>query len=160
MKNNKRISLIASSLIAIIITTSPYLLYFHKSIDPNIENLETIFGTIRGGHYKFAQSYIYFLFAKLVPLILLFIWFITNKHWWVHALIIPIVVYLFQLIAVFNDSTKYVDEVEFIYTLPIATIVMGLLYFLRSKLSIYLQAVDLKKEMDDNMQIPKKNLNN
>ncbi|SFS29683.1 hypothetical protein [Lutibacter maritimus] len=156
MKNKKRLSLIASSLIAIIIITIPYLLYFHKSIDPDIENLETIFGTIRGGHYKFAQSFIYFLFAKLVPLILLFIWFITNKHWWVHALIIPITVYLFQLIGIFNDSLKYVDEVEFIYTVPIAAVIMGLLYFVRSKISIYIQAVDLKKEMDDNMKIPKK----
>lgn len=155
MKNNKNISLIASSIIVILIIASPYLLYFHKSIDPTIENLETVFGTIKGGHYKYAQAYIYFLFAKLVPLILLFIWFITNKHWWVHALIIPIVVYLFQMIAIFNDSLRYVDEVEFIYTVPISAIVMAILYFIRSKMAIYLQAVDLKKEMDENMKIPK-----
>ena len=55
-----------------------------------------------------------------------------------------------------NDTVLYVDEIEFIYTVPIATIIMALLYFLRSKLSIYIQAVDLKKEMDDNMKIPTK----
>ena len=33
---------------------------------------------------------------------------------------------------------------------------MILLYFLRSKMSIYIQAVDLKKEMDENMKVPQK----
>ncbi len=98
----------------------------------------------------------YLFFAKFVPLLLLLIWFITNKHWWVHALIIPISVYLFQLISVINDSEQYADEVDFIYTVPIAAIVVVILYFIRSKIVIYILAVDLKKEMDDNMQIPKK----
>ncbi|MBI9042647.1 hypothetical protein [Lutibacter sp.] len=155
MKSNKKNSLIASSIIMILILFSPYLMYLHKSIPADLENFETIFGVIKGGHYKYAQVFIYFLLAKLSPLILLFLWFITCKHWWVHALIIPIVVYLFQMISIFNDSLKYVDEVEFIYTIPIAAIVMGLLYFIRSKISIYIQAVDLKKEMDENMKVPK-----
>jgi|GEM_PF-1817860 len=33
---------------------------------------------------------------------------------------------------------------------------MIILYFLRSKMSIYIQSVDLKDEMDANMKIPKK----
>ncbi len=155
-KNIRKKSLITGSIIIILIVFSPYLLYFHKSIPGDIENYETLFGLIKGGHYGYAQTFIYFLFAKLSPLILLFVWFITCKHWWVHALIIPISVYLSQLISIFNDSLQYVDDVEFIYTVPIATIVMMLLYFVRSKLSIYIQAVDLKKEMDENMKIPKK----
>lgn len=101
-------------------------------------------------------TYTYWFTSKFVPLFLFFIWFITCKHWWVHVLIIPISIYLFQLISVVNDTVLYVDEIEFIYTVPIATIIMALLYFLRSKLSIYIQAVDLKKEMDDNMKIPTK----
>lgn len=149
-------SLIASSIIAIFIAFTPYLLYIHNSIPAEILNYDIFLGTIKGGHYGSAQVFIYFLFAKLAPLILFFIWFITCKDWWVHALIIPISVYLSQLIGIFNDSLQYVDEVEFIYTIPITAIVMLALYFIRGKLAIYIQAVDLKKEMDDNMKIPKK----
>ena len=87
---------------------------------------------------------------------LLVIWFITNKHWWVHVLAIPISVYLFQLFNVINDSEQYADEVDFIYSVPITVIVIVVLYFIRSKIAIYIQAVDLKKEMDDNMKVPKK----
>ena len=100
--------------------------------------------------------FIFFLFSKFVPLLLLCVWFITNKQWWVHALIIPIAVYLFQLISVINDSENYMDEVEFIYTVPFLVVICVILYFIRSKISIYIQAVDLKKEMDENMRTPKK----
>jgi len=155
MKNRRKKSLWIGSFIILIIITTPYFLYFSQSIPEEIKEYKTIFGTIKGGYYESVSFYIYWFFSKFVPLLLLFIWFVTNKHWWVHALIIPISVYLFQLIAVINDSEEFVDEVEFIYTVPIAVIVIVILYFLRTKMSIYIQAVDLKKEMDDNMKFPK-----
>jgi hypothetical protein len=156
MKNNKRTSLLLSSLMVILIVITPYLLYFYQGLPSDLENWNTVFGTIKGGYYGTAQVFIYTLFSKFVPLLLLFIWFITNKTWWVHALIIPITVYLFQFISVVNDSELYVDEVEFIYTVPFLVVIFVILYFIRSKISIYIQAVDLKKEMDDNMRTPKK----
>ncbi|WP_372792970.1 hypothetical protein [Lutibacter sp.] len=156
MKSNKKTSLWTGSIILLIVIITPYLLYIHQSIPDSIENYETIFGVIKGGHYIRVQTYIYFLLSKFVPLLLLTIWFLTNKHWWVHAIIIPISVYLFQLFSVINDSEKYADEVDFIYTVPITAIVVVILYFLRSKLAIYIQAVDLKKEMEENMKNPKK----
>jgi hypothetical protein len=156
MKNKRKTSLLTGSIIILIIISTPYLLYIHQSIPGDIENLTTFFGTIKGGFYKFAQYSVYWFFSKFVPLLLLLIWFLTNKHWWVHAIIIPISVYLFQLIAVINDSELYADEVEFIYTVPITVLVVVILYFLRSKMAIYILAVDLKKEMDENMKDPKK----
>ncbi|WP_298288069.1 hypothetical protein [uncultured Lutibacter sp.] len=156
MKNNKRYSLLIGSVIVLLIVTTPYLLYLYQSIPSDTETLNLFFGKIKGGHYQLVSTYIYYFFSKFVPLILLFIWFITNKHWWVHAIIIPISVYLFQLIAVINDSEQYIDEVEFIYTVPIAAIIVAILYFIRSKMSLYIKAMDLKKEMDQKMKFPKK----
>lgn len=152
MKNQRKSSLLLGSIIIFFIAATPYMLYMSQSIDPEIENLDTIFGVIKGGYYLTAQNFIYWFSTKFVPLLLLIIWFLTNKHWWAHALIIPISVYLFQLIAVCNDSIDYIDEVEFIYTVPIATIVMVILYYLRSNISIYIQAIDLKTEMDEIMK--------
>jgi len=156
MKSNKKTSLLISSIIILIIISTPYLLYIYKSFPIEIENWETPFWLIKGGYYGSARMFIHSFFTKFVPLLLLFIWFITNKHWWTHALIIPISVYLFQLIAVINDSELYLDEVEFIYTVPFLVLILVILYFVRSKISIYIQAVDLKKEMDQNMSTPKK----
>lgn len=151
MKNNKRTSLLLGSFITLIICISPYLLYIHNNIPDNLTEVTIFSATIKAGYYQSVQTFVYFVFSKFVPLLLLLIWFVTNKHWWVHAIIIPISIYLFQLISVINDSGDYVDKVEFIYTVPITVIVVLILYFLRSKLSIFIQAVDLKKEMDETM---------
>lgn len=78
--------------------------------------------------------------------------YLTHNKWWSHAIIIPIATYLFQLIAVVNDSINFVDEVEFIYTIPIMVVVIVLLFLLRKKLSINISATDLKKEMDEIME--------
>ncbi|WP_456421298.1 hypothetical protein [Lutibacter sp.] len=155
-KGNRKTSLWIGSIIILLIIMIPYLLYIHQNISRETKNIETFLGVIKGGYYVSVQTYIYMFFSKFVPLSLLIIWFVTNKHWWVHALIIPISVYLFQLIAVINDSELYVDEVEFIYTVPIAAVIFVILYFIRSKLAIYIGAVDLKKEMDENMKTPRK----
>lgn len=156
MKGNKRTSLLLGSLMIILIISTPYLLYFYQNIPEDIKNYDTIFGTIKGGYFESVRMFIYYFVSKFVPLLLLFVWFITNKNWWVHALIIPISVYLFQLISVINDSEFYMDEVEFIYTVPFLVVILVILYFIRSKIAIYIQAVDLKKEMDENMRTPKK----
>ena len=156
MKGSRKTSLLIGSLMVILIISTPYLLYFYQNIPEDIITMDTIFGPIKNGYYATVQVFIYTLFSKFVPLLLLFIWFVTNKNWWVHALIIPITVYLFQLIAVINDSEQYVDEVEFIYTVPFLVVILVILYFIRSKIAIYIQAVDLKKEMDENMRTPKK----
>ena len=152
----KKTSLLSGSIIILMIISIPYLLYIHLSIPDNATDFESSFGLIKGSYYGSAQNYVYFLFAKIVPLLLLIIWFITNKHWWVHSLAIPISVYLFQLIAVINDTEQVIAQVDFIYTVPILVLVVVILYFIRSKMAIYIQAVDLKKEMDDNMKIPNK----
>jgi hypothetical protein len=156
MKNNKRTSLLLGSFITLIICLSPYLLYMHTNVPEGALEIKTIFGTIKAGYYyPDLQIYIYYFFSKFAPLLLLLVWFITCKHWWVHAIIIPITVYLFQLISVINDNGDYVDEVTFIYTIPITLIIIVLLYFARNRISVYIQAVDLKKEMDQKMKIPK-----
>ncbi|MDX1828464.1 MAG: hypothetical protein R3342_02845 [Lutibacter sp.] len=151
MYNNRKTSLIVSSIVIILIASSPYLLYIYKSIPYENESIDTWFGVIKGGYYVKAQNFIYTLFSKFVPLLLLLIWFATNKHWWVHVLIIPISAYLFQFISVINDSATYIDQFEFIYTIPFLIVVMAILYTIRYKLSIYVKAVDLKKEMDKKM---------
>jgi len=152
----KKYSLVTGSIIILLIISTPYLLYIYNSVPQDTDLLDTIFGNIKKGQYPSVQVYIFYFFQKFVPLLLLIIWFLTNKHWWVHAIIIPISMYLFQLISIINDSEQYIDEVEFIYSVPITVIIMVILYFIRSKMSIYITAIDLKKEMDENMKTPKK----
>jgi len=147
--NTSKVSLLSSSVVIILISLSPYLLYIYNYL-PSTAIWESPFGDISSGLFQNFKNYVYFLFGKFVPLLLLFLWFITNKNWWYHCIIIPISVYMFQFISLVNDGIELVDEMEFIYTVPITTIVITILYFIRSQLVVYLEAVDLKKQMEKN----------
>ncbi|UMB52385.1 hypothetical protein MKD41_08520 [Lutibacter sp. A64] len=149
MKSTKKKYLFYESILAILIITIPYLLYFHVQIPENLTEYDTVFGTINAGYFETLDVYIYYIFSKFVPLFLLTLLYITHSKWWSHALIIPIATYLFQLISILNDGLDYFDETEFIYTLPIMVVVIVPLYFIRKNISIYIAATNLKKEMDD-----------
>lgn len=146
---NKKTSLIIGSVIAILISLSPFLLYIHNLIPDHLENFETIFGTIKGGPFEIAQVLVYMFFNKFVPLFLLTLLYITNKNWWSNVILIPIATYVFQLISIISNSESSIDELEFIYIFPITIIILTPLYFIKRKLDIYLKALDLKNEMKE-----------
>lgn len=152
MKIKKTTYLLYETILALLIIITPYLLYLHSQIPEDLEEYNSIFGTIKPGYFNTIQMYVYWIFNKFVPFFLLTLLYITHKKWWSHALIIPIATYLFQLISVINDNGEYLDEIEFIYTIPIMVAVIVPLYLIRKNISIYIAATDLKKEMDNKMK--------
>jgi hypothetical protein len=76
----------------------------------------------------------------------LILWFFTCKEWWYHVILIPIAMYSFQLITVFNDDAKYVDEVEIYYVIPVMMVIIPIVYFIRIKLfDKHVYNIDLEK---------------
>lgn len=129
----------------------PYAFYLYRYF-PEDKVYETFFFTFESNYYGSVRDFAYHAFSKLVPIILLLVWFTTCKHWWYHSIAIPIAVYTFQLVGVFNDDVGYIDEYEFIYSIPFTLVILTILYFIRSRISTYLKAVDLKKEVDNQIE--------
>lgn len=139
-------SLLTGSIILVIIILSPYLLYIYQYL-PNTTTWETPFFTVKSGLFYSVFAFGHAIFSKIVPLILLFIWFIDSKSWWFHAIAVPISAYIFQLVSVINDSAEYFDQVEFAYSIPVSAIVLTILYLIRAKFGIYVSALHLQEEM-------------
>ncbi|MDT0554335.1 hypothetical protein [Urechidicola vernalis] len=150
MKKQDSSHLLTGSLIIAFMLFIPYAFYLYKNF-PDEKTYEFFNLTFTSNYFESVRYFMYNIFSKLIPLSLLLIWFTTCKHWWFHAIAIPISVYIFQFISVINDDTKYYDEYEFVYSLPITIIILAILYFIRSKIGIYIKAKDIKKEMDEQM---------
>lgn len=88
---------------------------------------------------------IWFYTNKLVPLLLLVIWFFTSKDWWYHIILIPIATYAFQLFELFFDSDDVIDTENIWWLLPICMVIIPLVYFIRIKLyDKYVNGIDLE----------------
>ena len=88
-------NLFAGSLVVIVIAITPLLFYSYKSF-PDVKIWETSFFTAETA-FRSWFDYTWYLANKIIPLLLLFIWFFTCKHWWHWILLIPIGMYSFQI---------------------------------------------------------------
>ena len=156
MKERKKIhyKLVVEGIIALIIAISPILFYFYKYV-PDTEIWTFLFIEFDSNGFSNVGDFFYYLFGKIVPLLLLIIWFITCKQWWYHALLIPIAMYSFQLFSVITYESNRIDENEILYIIAVTMVIVPIVYFIRINLvDKYIHGIDLKA-MDTELQILK-----
>lgn len=144
-KKDKARSIIVGSIVAFIIAITPYLFYMYESF-PDTQKFETIFGTFQTNAIPTVRTYMWLILSKFVPLLPLILWFLTCKHWWYHAILIPAAMYLFQLITAMNQDALFADESEIYWIIPIMAIIIPIVYLIRVKLfDKVIYGIDLKQ---------------
>ena len=125
--------LLTGSLIILYVILIPYLFYSYKSF-PDTKVWETFLFSYETTYYPNIYVLAWTILGKFIPLSLLIIWFLTCKHWWYHVILIPIGMYLFQLISAINDDVKITDIVEIWFLIPVMAIIVPLVYLIRAKI--------------------------
>lgn len=133
--------------IILILVSIPYLFYFYKYA-PNEGVWETNYFTISSGGFRTVKGFVHALFTKIIFFISFSIWFLTCRHWWKYAILVPLTLFLFQLSGVLNQQLDYIDEYDFWYSLPIVIPIIILILFLSRKLKFYIEAIDLKDKIE------------
>lgn len=126
--------ILIGSIIATLVAGTPFVFYMHEYV-PDTKEWDTIFGVYNSQLYESANVAMWVLMMKIIPLILTLIWFFTCKHWWYHALLVPIVMFSFQIASAIKSDTEPMDESSHIvYLLPIMAIVFPSIYLIRAKM--------------------------
>jgi len=132
VKGNKK-ELIVGSLIATFIAITPYLFTLWE-VFPDTEVWDTSLFSYNSPYYESIQIMVWTLLGKLIPLFLLLIWIFTCRHWWYHALLVPIAMYVYQSMTVLNDDLEFAEENQILYLLPIMAIIIPSIYLLRARM--------------------------
>ncbi|UNY98159.1 hypothetical protein MQE36_13825 [Zhouia spongiae] len=138
-------SIVIGSIVAILIAVSPYIFYLYEGL-PNNEIWETKFFTIESKYNNsvFVMGWVFM--TKFIPLYLLIIWFITCKHWWYHILLIPISMYIIQVLSAINDDFHIIDDFSIYYVIPVMMIIIPIVYLIRVKIfDKVVHGIDLKE---------------
>ncbi|WP_423818864.1 hypothetical protein V5739_15100 [Salinimicrobium sp. TIG7-5_MAKvit] len=161
MKSKKPLSiagsskfLLTGSLIALFIGFSPYLFYLYE-IFPSGSVWENSFFTYESKYYQSVNVAIWTYLNKLVPLLLLLIWFFTCKHWWYHVILIPLVMYAYQLFSAFYED-QYMDVIaldsdDLIFLAPFFIIIFSIVYLIRIKIFDRIYGIDLSEIERENI---------
>lgn len=152
--------IITGSIVATLIATAPYIFYLHESV-PDVEVWSTfIFGyefNYSSIYYRSAGVAIWVLLGKIVPLYLLFLWFFTCRHWWYHALLVPIAMYTYQIFEVINKETENLDSNQLIYLIPIMAIIIPSIYLIRARIFNKVnEANKSMQELEDELKLSPK----
>lgn len=152
-KNVKR-RLYLEAIFAIVIAIAPIVFYSYKYLPVNKDKIDFFLFSVSSNGFENASTAIYFYLTKLIPLTLLVVWFITNKNWWYHVILVPISMYAFQLFSAINTSGD-LDENEILYVVAVSMVIVPIVYFIRLKLvDKYVHGIDLKA-MNTELQVLK-----
>ena len=158
---NQRITnkeLLLGSVIATLIGITPYLFYLHESI-PETKVWNTFLFTYDSVYFE-DVNYVFWIFtSKAIPIMLLLIWFFTCRHWWYHVLLVPTIMYIYQIIGLFNDDYSYLDEFQLMYLVPIMAIVIPSIYLIRAQMFNKLNSANKSlEELEEEFMIKPKNI--
>lgn len=132
-KKTYKQNIILGTIIAVFIAGIPFLFYLYEYV-PDTKTWETFLGTYHSNYYQSANAGVWVLMMKFVPFILSFIWFLTCRHWWYHALIIPIVMFAFQFLGALNNEILFMDEFHIIWLLPFMCVIIPSIYLVRAQM--------------------------
>lgn len=143
-KVNRKILL--GLLAGVAVALSPFYFTLYESV-PDVKVWNTSIFTYESLYYESVYVLAWTLTNKLVPLLLLFIWFFTCRHWWYHAILVPLSMYFYQIIVIFNDDLRFADNNQFLYLLPIMALVIPSIYLIRAR--IFNKINDADKTLQD-----------
>ncbi len=138
--------LLTGSIIAFLIAFSPYIFYLYE-IFPDGPVWENSFFVYESKYYENVTTAMWTYFGKLTPLLLLLIWFFTCKHWWYHAILIPTIMYGFQLFSAFYQDVYLnvisIDTDGLLYLAPFFLLILIILYTVRTQIFDRIYGIDL-----------------
>lgn len=151
-------STLIGSVIATIIACIPFLFSLHESV-PEQRVWNTFLFTYDSTFWEDANYAMWVFTGKAIPLLLLLIWFFSCRHWWYHALLVPIIMYIFQIVKIFSVELRNIDEFEIIYMLPIMAVVIPSIYLIRAQMFSKVTDVDKSlEELEEEFKIKPKSI--
>ena len=127
---------------ALLIVISPFVFKLHEYVPEN-DSINLLGFTVGSNGFPNVNVFIWFMLGKVVPFYLLLIWFFTCKHWWYHIIIIPVLMYAFQIFEGI-EGDKFIDTENVLWLLPFCMIVIPFVYLIRIKLyDKYVHGIDL-----------------
>ncbi len=84
-------------LLATVILIIPFLIYLHLLFDRENNGIIDIFGIQFEHGFADASIFIWNILSKLIPILLLIIWFHVSPYWWRFFILAPILTYFYLL---------------------------------------------------------------
>ena len=102
--------------------------------------------------FQDVSTFVWYLNFKNFVLFPLMIWFISSRNWWRYAILVPIILYTYQVWETLKAESNLVDQFELFKAAPAILFIVGLLlvisYFVKYRYKMFDAYLDLTNEID------------
>ncbi len=151
-QTDRKKRLLIGGVIALVLAITPFLFYLYQYAPDNSPTWDTKLFTINSKGFSSAQSYVHALFTKITLVTITGLWFISSRDWWRWSILIPFIMFLFQLIGIVNYAHKYIDEFDFWYSLPIVIPTVLTLIWIGYEINKTIGDIDLREELEEELE--------
>lgn len=149
-----------ASIVVAIIATTIILNNLYKLL-PQTQVWETAFFTITSNGFKNVYTLGWtVMVTKLLPLILISIWYITCRYSWSFVIMFPISYFLLQLLNILIWDNTGVDEKEYLITIPVLLAILFSLHKLRKNVIPKLLLFEIGERIEEKIREAEKEVNN
>ena len=125
----------------------PFLLNVYWLIPEDVLVFKYKWITIQNYGFPDARLFVWYVGQKLAVILTLLIWFITSDRWWRYAILSPIVLFTFQLWRGVQEDVRFIEETEYVQSLPIISIFVLSLILLSQVVKYQSKILDKHEEI-------------
>lgn len=151
-QTDRKKRLLIGGVIALLLAITPFLFYLYQYAPDNSPTWDTKLFTINSKGFASAQSYVHALFTKIIFVVITALWFVTSRDWWKWAILIPLIMFMFQLLGVINYNIQYIDEFDFWYALPVIIPTVLTLIWIGNEINKTIGDIDLREELEEELE--------
>ncbi|MFP2994552.1 hypothetical protein ABN763_01520 [Spongiivirga sp. MCCC 1A20706] len=145
---NAKIDWRRNLIVVLILVSIPFVLWFYKLAPIGDRNWGPSFLVSVAKSYPDVYGFLWYAVNKVAPILVLATWFFTSNKWWKNVILIPLAMYIFQLVSILSENVDLVDEYEYWKPLPIAVPIIILIVIISRKLKYFSLTKDLIVELE------------
>lgn len=130
-------------LLGVFIVSSPYLFYLYRTPPPETQSWQIAFITLNANEFYDVSYFLHALFTKFSLVFFSSLAFLHIKAWWKWAILVPIVMFLYQLFSVVNSNLMIFDEYSLWKSLTLTIPVLSMLIYSAIKLNNRVDKLDV-----------------
>ena len=148
MLNLKKIK-IKDIVIIVLILGATFGYFLDAFISEELKSIELIFFKINSFGFENIKELVQYIRMKLLIIFLSIIWYFTCQYWWKSAILVILIIEILKLVSAFISEQKFIDEIEYVKSLPITIpIILGIV-LISKKINYYNLAKNVRYDIDN-----------
>ncbi|MEJ1221991.1 hypothetical protein [Sediminicola sp. 1XM1-17] len=142
----------------LILVSIPVLYILSRFIPIGVKSYSFGWFSIHDHGFADINYFIIYIRTKIFALLPLMIWFISSRTWWRHAILIPIILFTYQIWEILNLTSNQVDQYELLKAAPAILFIVALVLYISNRIKYQYKMIDIYQDIVSEIDVLLENI--